>query len=342
MIESILGECARSDIDIGAYLPPSFRVLPLRYMRASSAAVQMGSRREGRAVWALFASQQVTPALVVKVDHNARYSGRLVAEHEALTALERRADLAGTVPRPVGMVRRKRRVIVVQTGLPGRPLNVVLRQRARTSARTSARDDEVLFDWLFLLQNRPPVAFATIQPDTVVQRVATALGEPTDRQRAFLKHVEHSGTAIGPLTLPLLPGHGDLGTTNCLLDRGALRVIDWEGGAQPRTPIVDAVLLLNHYARALPSGHQPPNRLDAFHQAFLRENWLGEVTARSFRRHLRRLGVANGVEEYMFVAMLADLATGHAPTAHGDATVAYWTLLLRSYANRFSESVFAA
>ncbi len=39
--------------------------------------------------------------------------------------------------------------------------------------------------------------------------------------------------------------------------------------------------------------------------------------------------------------MLANLATGHAQTAHGDATVAYWSLLLHSYANRFSESVFA-
>ncbi|MBA2730914.1 MAG: phosphotransferase [Euzebyaceae bacterium] len=329
MIERILKECARGGVDIGAYVPPS------------STAVQMGSRREGRAVWALFASRQVTPALVIKVDNSARYRRRLVAEHEALTALERREDLAGTVPRPVGLVRSKRRVIVVQTGLSGRPLNVVLRQRVRPSARSSARDHELLFDWLFRLQNRPPANFVTIEPDTVVTRVTTALGEPCDRQRAFLEHVQRRGMAIGPLALPLLPGHGDLGTTNCLLDQTTLRVVDWEGGAQSRTPIVDMVLLLNHYARALPVAHGPPNRLDAFHRAFLKGDWLGELTARSFRRHLRRLGLASSVAGYLLVAMLADLATGHAQTAHGDATVAYWSLLLRSYANRFSESVFA-
>ncbi|MBA3372694.1 MAG: hypothetical protein M3493_05200 [Actinomycetota bacterium] len=327
MIGTILEEIAGAGINIHAHVPPSF------------ARVQMGSRREGRAVWALFANRRATPSVIIKVDHSARYRHRLVAEHEALTALRPREDLTGTVPRPLGLVRTKRRIIVIQTGLPGRPMNVVLRQRGRASARISARDHEGTFDWLSTLQSRPPAGTVTIHPDAVHERVATAVGEPLDRQRAFLRHVRDLGTAIGQVQLPLLPGHGDLGTSNCLLDRSAVRVIDWEGGAHPRTPIEDAVLLLNHYARALPVSHLPPNRFDAFHRAFLNGDWLGELTARSFGRHLRRLGLPVGLDEYLFVAALADLATGHAQTAHVDATVTYWTMLLRSYADRFAESV---
>lgn len=329
MIGTILAEIAGAGIDIHAHVPRSF------------ACVQTGSRREGRAVWALFGKRGATPSVIIKVDHSARYRRRLVAEHEALVALEPRKDLTGTVPRPLGLVRSKRRVIVVQTGLPGRPLNVVLRQRRRASARISARDHEGAFEWLATLQSRPPAGTVTLHPDTVHERVATALDEPSQRQQAFMGYMRELGAAIGQVQLPLLPGHGDLGTSNCLLDGSAIRVIDWEGGAHPRTPIEDAVLLLNHYARALPVAHLPPNRTDAFHRAFLEGDWLGELTARSFGRHLRRLGLPAGLDEYLFVTTLADLATGHAQTAHVDATVVYWTMLLRSYADRFVESVFS-
>lgn len=74
MIGTILEEIAGAGINIHAHVPPSF------------ARVQMGSRREGRAVWALFANRRATPSVIIKVDHSARYRHRLVAEHEALTA----------------------------------------------------------------------------------------------------------------------------------------------------------------------------------------------------------------------------------------------------------------
>lgn len=133
--------------------------------------------------------------------------------------------------------------------------------------------------------------------------------------------------------LPLLPGHGDLGTTNIVIDGDAVGICDWEGGSGVRPPLADIVVFLNHYGRALPTpAYRLPARLDAFRAVFVDDGWLARLAARSLEHHLARVGLDGEAAEYLFIATLSDLAAGTAPTAHAQATTRFWTSALKTYA----------
>ncbi|MFD0853611.1 hypothetical protein ACFQ07_15345, partial [Actinomadura adrarensis] len=152
----------------------------------------------------------------------------------------------------------------------------------------------------------------------------------------LLAFITHTGTQLGPLAVPTRQLHGDLGPSNYFIDRGQLRVVDWEGSVPQGAPLAETVLFLNHYARALPGRHnQLPKPDRAFHEAFLGDTWLRHLTWETFRDELRSLALPPEAAEYLFVATLADLAGGHAPTAHAKrkGTQRNWTELLGVYAS---------
>jgi hypothetical protein len=216
-------------------------------------SVLIGSRWERRTTWAVFAAGSPAPAVVIKADHNDAYKPRLQAEHAALTALSRRPELAGTVPEPVALLPFGNALVLAQRGLAGVPLSVRARQRLRSSPRRSAREHNLVMGWLTRLQGPGrPDAGAPIDGAMVSARVQQAL-RGTDGREAFVRDVRAMAAAWPDLVLPVLPGHGDLGPSNCLLDGAAVRVFDWEGGVGDRTPLADLVVFLNHYARAQPS-----------------------------------------------------------------------------------------
>jgi hypothetical protein len=114
-------------------------------------ALQIGSRWEGRAVWSLFPDGADQPVLIVKVDHKKRSQQWLRQEHKALLALSGQPQLRGSVPEPVALFADGRRLALTQTAVPGTPLSVLARQRARPSPRACAVEHRLVLDWLACL-----------------------------------------------------------------------------------------------------------------------------------------------------------------------------------------------
>ncbi|MGH3664701.1 MAG: hypothetical protein ACRDU8_01190 [Egibacteraceae bacterium] len=292
---------------------------------------QIWSRWEGRVVWTLFTRRCSAPVMVVKADHNRGYQQRLRREHQALQAVSQRPELRGTVPEPLTMFTTGPRLVLAQTGLPGTPLTVRARQRIRPSPRRSAAEHRQLLDWLERLQGGGGQR-VVVDADKVLEQAAAAI-HGDDEAAGFLSDLRAMAADWSDLTLPLLPGHGDLAPSNCLLHGGQVRVIDWEGGVGTRTPLADLIIFLNHYARCQPeTGYLPPVAIEAFRRAFLGHGWLAALTARSFERHIRYLGLPVAAREYLLVATLTELATGEASTAHATRAKGYWTTFLRAYA----------
>jgi hypothetical protein len=297
-------------------------------------AVQLASMRQGRAVFVLFAEAITTPAAVVKVDHDPRYRPRLLAEHSALRALHDLLAVAGSVPEPLGLAVSARRVALAQSGLPGTPLNLLMRRRPRSARRYGEADHRLVLEWLARLHAGPSPGTTVLRSATVRELVERGVGRAPGAVR-FAREVRGMGAVFGDVELPLLPGHGDLGTTNLLVDGDAVGVCDWEGGGGARPPLADIVVFLNHYGRALPTpAYRLPARLDAFRATFVDDGWLARLSARSLARQLDHVGLDAEAAEYLFLATVADLAAGSAPTAHAGSTTRFWTSALKTYAEQ--------
>jgi hypothetical protein len=296
--------------------------------------VHIASRWDGRAVYAVFPRGCRTPAAVLKMGTNERSQRQLRAEHAALERVAGVPTLSGRVPVSLGLFSTSAAVVLAQSGLPGVPLNVLLRRRLLPGSRSSSRDHALVTDWLAALRAHDASGAATVEVETVARRLDDALPRDLPRRREIIGRVTAVGRSLGPLRVPLVPVHGDLAPNNCLVAGGGLNVIDWEGALPEGDPLVEIVRFLNNYARRVPaSRRRMPRRTAAFRRAFIEEGWLADVTYMTWRRQLAELQLPTEAADYLLVATLADFATGRATSAHarGPAARRYWSDLLAMF-----------
>ncbi|GAA1467363.1 aminoglycoside phosphotransferase family protein [Nocardiopsis exhalans] len=322
---------------IRAGLPESAPPQAAAALSQAHSAVVLGSRWEGRVVYALFAPRGRVPAVVVKADTHPDYQPRLRQEHDALVRAAASPAMAGLAPLPLGVHQCGDAVVMAQTALPGTPLNVVLRRRFRQSRRLSARDHARVLTWLNTFHGSVSEESVIISPAVVLERLAQALPSEAPGAEELTRWVSGTGADLGALTVPVRPLHGDLAPSNCFVHRGRVRVVDWEGEVAQGPPLAEVLVFLNHYARAIPG---PDSRLrdpqERFLEAFSGQGWLNDLTWDTWRRQLRALGLPEEAAEYLLVATLADLAAGQAPTAHAKRSGSRhnWSGLLALYAEQ--------
>jgi hypothetical protein len=277
--------------------------------------------------------------LVAKVDRYDRYLPRLDAELANLTSLAHVEAVTGLVPAPVGIVPVPGGSALVQAGLAGRPLHVLLRDRGRYRSRPAARDHDRVLDWFDRLRSW--------SSGTAPTTSGLTLDDLTDRMGALLPPELVAGgcvTTVGQRTagLPTLTlaeqrVHGDLGPSNLLVRsrRGPLALVDWEGDTGPHTPLAEALVFINHYVRATPLDTGPmPSQESAAERAFLADDGLGRLSRRSWTRLVATMGVPDGLADVTALATLVTLAEGNAPTAHGQRSRAMWHRLLTHLVER--------
>ena len=211
-------------------------------------------------MFAVFATGDVDPSLVIKIDRQPVHKARLRAEFAALSELDERPQITGRVPRPLAFFDVGRFSVLAQTGVPGVPLNVVLRRRLRVTRRRCEADQGRVLGWLADLQDvagSREVASAPLDGGAAVARMQAILENGPNDAAPFLRAMSRQAERWQGVSLPMTPGHGDFGPSNCLITpSGEVGVIDWEGGVGLRSPLVDLVVFLHHYARALPTRRQ--------------------------------------------------------------------------------------
>jgi len=297
-------------------------------------AVHIGHRWLGRAVLVLFRHRDRSPWLVVKIDRYPPYAERLHREHAALTHLAREDAVRGLVPAPVGILERPTGTALVQSGVAGSPLTAVLRRRGRHWPRAARRDHDAVYRWFEWLHESSTARSG----DSPVTIDLGGLGDdlmailPAELTRTtFVRDLLSRAVSLGAFPVPTGGVHGDPGPSNLLRHRRRrpLRVIDWEGYTAPHHQLVDAVLFLNHYARATPGADgKLPTRRDAIHRAFLADDDLGRLSRATWHRLLADRGVPEDTADLLVIRTALDLATGRAPSAHGERGRAMWTDLL--------------
>jgi len=313
--------CLAADDAVVEHLGPAAGWARLR-------ALQIRSPWRGRAVWAVFRPGDRAPAVVVKIDVDPGSQVRLRNEHAALTALQHHAGVQHSVPRPVALQTRGASVVLVQTGVAGTSLAHLGRRRLRPSLRHAAREHAAVLDWIGRLQSTDGAEHRRLDADSILCRI-DALGAKAQR---LADRLRASRTAWDGLPVPVVPGHGDLAPGNVLWDRGAVKVVDWEGGVARRSALSDVVYFLQHHARRREAaGRQRRTARAGFRAAFV-EGPLSALSAATLRRHVTRLALPAEATEALFVATVLELADGEGAAAHASLLRTAWTEHLRTYA----------
>jgi len=279
--------------------------------------VFLGSRWPGRGVYAVFTGGTSHPNVIVKVDFLKLYQDRLRSEWAKLIDLVGHRALNGRVPRPLALFPVAGTLVLAQSGQPGVPLNVALRRRLWLGRRTAERDHRLVAEWIEVMHSDSVEDSTKVDPDVVIYGVARAVESSGIGTSADVDRFAELAAAIGTLRMPLRLQHGDLGTSNILLDDRQVSVIDWEGTTSHAPPLQDVLVFLVQYARAIPthkrsvSGWKP-----SFQRAFVGGDWLGRLTARTWNREVTGLGLPAEAAGYLLVATMADLASPDGGAAH--------------------------
>ena len=310
-------------------------------LSSSHRAVHLTSRWKGRAVFAVFAAGEAAPSLVIKIDIQPTHKSRLHAEFAALTELGGHPRIQGRVPVPVALFDVGNRCVLAQTGIPGVPLNVVLRRRLRVTRRRFSADQDRVLGWLADLQDVGRLDRVPFNAEVALSRMQATLQSRSGGAASFLRAMTRQAGLGLEMSLPATAGHGDLGPSNCLISSaGQVGVIDWEGGVGLRSPLVDIVVFLHHYARAL-STQRHAGAGGAFRRAFLADGWVAELTASGLHAQLRRLGVSPEGAPLLVAATIADLACGETRSVHEHrpASRRHWAMCLELFADGHQRSL---
>jgi phosphotransferase family enzyme len=209
--------------------------------------IQRVAVARGRSVTCMLSDGEAA-GWAAKVPMNGRALGRC---DENLSVLGRihslgrlPPELALAIPRPVGRFVVGEQPVFVETSIPGAPgagYGSIRRRRARGSALS-------FLTALHASSGEPAVMDDALFEDRVghyCDRLASAFGDL--RQEATIRRLREGLRArLGGRSFLMVAEHGDFHLGNCLFDEGGRRlgVIDWDLGACPGMPVLDALHLL--------------------------------------------------------------------------------------------------
>lgn len=201
-----------------------------------------GLRASNKAVVSVFANEERTPRLVVKLARTEKGATSVAHEAENLRALERRFASARPRGIPALLFHERRPISAVgQSRLAGRPLSSLLQSRSFAPLALAVTD------WLVALAaTTQPVAPRSAWWSSLVQ---PALDEFEETFSAVVTPTElrRGREVIGTLgNLPLVWEHRDCSPWNVLVDdSGAIAMPDWESAVREGLPVLDLVYFLS-------------------------------------------------------------------------------------------------
>jgi aminoglycoside phosphotransferase len=268
--------------------------------RLSWVAVTPRFRTSAHVVLLALAPGSREPVLVAKVSRLPGRSDALDREATSLRAVQAaRAGGFDSVPRLVATDVVAGTHLLVETGVPGRPLD------ARMVRRRPDAWADALLAWTLELHD------ATAEPAGSARRaydrlIAAPLHElerrlpPSSGLHGLIARTRELTAPLRDLELPLVLEHGDLSAPNLLASaRGRLGVVDWELAESASLPAQDLLFALAYLAVARAGATSTGECVAAFRAAF----FGGDAWARSYvARHAAAARLPREAVTPLFVA----------------------------------------
>ncbi len=249
----------------------------------------------------VFSANRSTPCVVAKVPRRPGDNAGVLHEARMLRALaEATAEVPLGVPRVLGTVDVGSHTVLVETAVPGTPLN--------PKAVCTDTDRAVRAGSQFIAA-LPVTRAAGGNPDFYEDAIAAplralALHAPLAGETAEL--VERTHIALQPLRRAALPAvfeHADLSHPNLFLAASdVLQVVDWERATLDGLPGQDLVYYLQYIGECARSAYTRPAQLRAFDDAFLAEGGWARL---ALQAHLASRGVTQDLLPALILAAWA-------------------------------------
>jgi aminoglycoside phosphotransferase (APT) family kinase protein len=262
-----------------------------------------------------FSDDSVSPLFVAKVATSDSAVGSLAKEHMTTMAVREHAGelLATAIPRPIALVETPS-VALVQEAMAGRTLARSISLPHHGFAGKAAELRAVVC-WVTDMHARgldgsetwddSRVAIVSERLNTFAKRFELSAIE----QDVIASTIDRANRLRGT-RIPRVWEHGDLTLWNVLIDRGRVRVIDWEG-ASVGTPLCDVLRITDQWHAAMLGAIRPADRATV-------RSWIvrppatpspaTRVVREAIDGYVDHLGLPPALEDVLHVACLADLA----------------------------------
>ena len=339
LLEQLSGEWSRPLSQAGAVLTP-----PLAGLQ-----VNTNSDSASMTKFLIFNAGQSQPSLVAKWARTSSAQLRLIHEYHALNELWTISALQSTIPKPLGYFEWDEDLVLVEAGLPGAPLSILLQRRERNGAGEIEHDLFRAQVWLHLLQTATSLGVIQFAGRYEVERRVELLHQAGLRRGdfppAFLERLYTEADDFQQLYVPIVGQHSDFQPSKFLLDTHQVGVIDWENftrGAQPWADVFHFAIELVR-AHAGSRSRWPASR-ESFHLAFVQQNWLSNLIVGYVNRYLRAMHLPEDAAYLFFALFLMDMAAQHSPyhLAPAAGRSSGWMQTLQTYLENASGSIFAS
>jgi hypothetical protein len=298
-----------------------------------------------KVVFLLFSAQAAAPQLALKVMRDPIHDAELEKEFEILRALWRRPALQVVAPRPVGLFRVDRQLALLESALPGAPLNMLLRRRrppTRAARHRRMRHYvQTAVNWLDCFQNTGPTTLAPFPGrealEPYFERLSAAGALPGDLPRPFLSGLTRQADRFQGIALPQVNAHGDYWPGNLLWDESdnLCGVNDWETFQPALLPTHDLFHFLVTFAQSCP--WEGGDRAQRFQRGFLDNGELAQLLSQTVLDFFARRSLPPASAPLLFALFLLQMAVpgpGDGRKRHEQAGP--WQALLRDYAREFA------
>jgi hypothetical protein len=247
-----------------------------------------GPAHRTRAAVFVFDGHRRRPSVVMKIAFTKLEAGFLRYEHGALAELRPQlpVEMRRSMPRALGIAEIDGNTVFSMEALPGKRLLVPNLGGAGGSLPRKLLGDfyRKSFEWshdLAIATSSRRRLDGSALADIVdrYMRLAPESGPTADRLAGFRSAVEASGAEWSPSWQ-----HADLAVGNVLIDRGELRLLDWEHASAESQPWFDLAQSPGATARLARRQTGAGSSREAAMRALGRQGWAGEVLRAEMER----------------------------------------------------------
>jgi hypothetical protein len=310
----------------GLALRPPLSVIQLAGLRGMNRKVN----------FLVFDTRSKNPVLILKVARSLQHQLKLQQEYNCLRQVSAFPFIADSVPRPIAMLDLHGHTIVAETFLPGLPLTLLLRRQKRIHPHDVAKDLIRAQQWLESLQQVSGLEHADWSGEVLDKLLYANLEMRSSNFRCDLSAEIRK---FDGLSVPLTASHGDFWPGNLLINEDRVGVIDWESFRIKGSPLHDSFLFITTYARSYPwLGWKWMTKEDAFHKAFLEENWFSRQVRGYINRIFLRMNLPVPSAHLMFSEFLITKAQEESGRVDNGDT--QWREYLSLYSKNSERSIF--
>ncbi len=299
---------------------------------------------KGKVVFLIFGDDDSAPFLIAKIVRNERYNESIKKEFENLSYMWNQAadDFRTTLPKPIELATIADKLVYFEEAVPGRSLPFLWASSPFWAKRKAISHlMERLSEWLWDFYSNTGIQDKQLTVEDVQGlflvplRTYKANRTLDSAEMEFLSKFEDlTGSLVGT-TLPLTGCHGDFWGGSILVEKGKIKVIDWEFFRMPRLPLYDLFTLAIHPGFSF--GKIYGSTLFYEFKGCFHRNWYIDLLKVTVNRLSQKLNLDVSILKLLFIMVLIQLSNERDNTENKLEVRNQWRTFLRFYMEHENE-----